>query len=607
MKSSDPLVQVAQALHPQRRGWVVAIGDRDGFRRPLWIDWRKPNALQLLRRYAIDQGGARMSRSSFCTPGSRKAENVLSCLWIQLDDDGDSCWRFASVQPSLVVVSSTAGHHHVLWRVEDLDIADVGRLDQGQAELLNGDRGFTGGATSTVRLPLEEGDLVRLTDRSYRALDLRQHHRPTTARKSAPPIAVDPPADRAAAVGIAVDGALAAVAGGASRNVEGIALAFDLRRLRLSEAEAMKAMERYQEPVEVDPDDSDDPYTIEEAEAQIETAFAGGAIIEDAEVVAEAERIERAAQGDGELSGSQKAIVSHLCDRAKRTGSLRVPASLRGLADAGEMRRETVVNCLRGSKRVKPLLGSYLKRDRRWKRGKHGEFAYELIQPSQISPSTPSTTSLHIPSSTVNWSGVVPPLSSTVPPNHPAFRHGCIGHNPRVLLDFLVSLDQPVKPSELAKVPGLSNVSKTIRRQLHRLTQYDLARRLPDGRWEADADNLIAKLDAAAAETGADQRAERQQQRHHQERIAFALAPSKRKAREADQLRRVCQRRKRRDRPRVRQRRHPLPDPRELQQRREDRTLVRRHVHRPRVIRSGIAARPRHILKPPPADSLAVL
>jgi superfamily II DNA helicase RecQ len=204
--------------------------------------------------------------------------------------------------------------------------------------------------------------------------------------------------------------------------------------------------------------------------------------------------------------------------------------------------------------------------------------------------------------------------SFTVPLNHDGWSWTAIGHGCRCLFDQLASLDHPVSVSELACHPALSNDRKTIRRQLRKLEAFGLASRLSSGKWVVLADHLDNALEAAAelTERNGERLSERLRQQHEKERIAYAKAtdPVERKRKEADQLRRVCQRRKarRRDdrqRPRVRQR-HPLHDPAELRQRREDRSLVRRQIHHPRVIRSGRAAKPQYVLAPPPIDFTGV-
>ena len=254
---SDALVSVAGAIHPERQGWVAVIGDRDGFRRPLWIDWRKPNALQLLRRYALDQGGARLSISSYRTPASRKASNALQARAVMADQDGSQLWRFATPAPSIVVASGgeTNGkpHVHALWLLADrIDVADVGKLCRGQADLLGGDRGFNAGATATVRLPLDGSALLRFhPERSCRSIELRQRHRPSAATET-PKAVPDLPADDlpGAAAVMAVSAALGEVQRGASRNVTGWELAGELHRLGLSEANAIEAGKPYVEAVE---------------------------------------------------------------------------------------------------------------------------------------------------------------------------------------------------------------------------------------------------------------------------------------------------------------------------------------------------------------------
>ena len=193
-----------------------------------------------------------------------------------------------------------------------------------------------------------------------------------------------------------------------------------------------------------------------------------------------------------------------------------------------------------------------------------------------------------------------------------------------VTVPVLSSISSPLSivllpVSELARHPALSNDRKTIRRQLRKLEAFKLTRRLSSGQWVALADDLDADLEAAAELTirpGPDGNPERLSERllrqHESERIAYAKAtdPVERQRKERERLQRVCRRRKARRRD-DRQRPDPPVSPPArspgARQRREDRALVRRHVHRPRVIRSGQAARPEHVLKPPPADPLAVL
>lgn len=604
----DSLVVVAQALHPERQGWVAAIGDRDGFARPLWLDLSKPNWTQRLRRYALDQSGARLSRSPYRRPGSRKAENVLSCAWIQLDDDGASCWRFATVQPSLVVVSSTAGHHHVLWRVDDLDIADVGRLDQGQAELLGGDPGFTAGVTSTVRLPVDEGALVRLADRCYRAVDLRRWHRPSAASK--PPKARDKsPADRTAAVAFAISRALAAVERGESRNLSGYRLALDLWSHGLSEDEAIEAGRRYVETVE-DARPGDDPYELSEWRSQVRRRFDKGPSEVNPEFVAKVDDWEIGHLANPAYGSSQKTMLSAVAGLARASGSDEVELSRRQAMIFARLSRGAVDRAFDGSKTKAGLIGTALKLDRRRKQGRKGSCVFKLIPPP--SPPVPSTST---PTSSRYWPRLDTPLkpSPTVPENHDAFR--VTRHGPRLVLDVLLNLDQPASLGDLTRSPALSPHKSTIRKQLKKLAAFSLVHRLDDGRWVAVAGNLEVTLDQIAEKTerpSAEGKVENWSERTHrhneEDRLAFALAPSRRKEREAEQLQRVCQRRqaRRADRQRPRIHRHPFPDPIAQRQRREERTLVRRHVHRPRVIRTGQAAKPQYVLVEPPTDLTGV-
>jgi hypothetical protein len=620
--SRDSLADVALALHPGRAGWVAAIGDCDGFRRPLWLDLSKTNWAQLLRRYALDQGGVRLSLSTYRTPTSRRASNVRSARVVMADLDGSQLWRFATPAPSIVVASGgqTDGkaHVHALWLLADsIDVAEVGKLCRGQADLLEGDSGFNAGATGSTRLPIDGSALLRFQpERSCRALELRRRHRPSVAAKTPK---VVPAVDLPGAAVMAASNALGEVQRGASRNVTGWELAGELHRLGLSEEDAIESGKPYVEAVE-DAKGIDHPYELSEWVAQVRRRFANGRRVVDRAHVERVNRWESSWLGDPSLSASQRTIVSAIAGRARATGLDRVTVSRRQLGlDARLASLPTIERALKGSKTRDGLLGKALKRDGRRKNGSKGAHRFLLVDPPP-SPPYSSTTS---PSSSVScYRNAPPPLkvlpSSTVPLNHDGWSWSAIGHGPRLVFDQLASLDRPASVSELARHPALSNDRKTIRRQLRKLEAFNLSRRLSSGQWVVIADDLDDALEAAAELTerpGPDGKPERLSERlhrHHEaERIAYAKAtdPVERKRKESDQLRRVCQRRKARreggDRAPVR-RRHSLPAPVELRQRREERALVRRHIHRPRVIRSGQAARPQFVLAEPPTDFTGV-
>lgn len=562
---SDALAAVALALHPERRGWVAVVGDGDGFRRPLWLDWREPDAIDRLRRFACDQGGARLSISTYRTPASRKASNALQARVVMADLDGSQLWRFATPAPSIVIASGgkTNGNRHVhaLWMLSDQVEADeVGKLCRGQTDLLGGDRGFNAGATATVRLPLDGSALLSFhPERSCRSLDLRRRH-PISAVPELPPKASrdQPPADCAASVNMAAGRALAAVERGESRNVTGWELAGELHRLGLSEDDAIEAGKVYVEGVE-DAKGIDHRYELEEWVAQVGRRFACGPRVVNRAHLERVDRWESSWLGDPGLSASQRTIVSAIAGRARATDSELVTVSRRQLAlDARLASLPTIERALKGTKTRDGLLGKALKRDGRRRKGSKGAHRFQLVDrpPSPpISIPIPSVACYRNapPPKSASASPVTVSPSCTVPPNHDGWSWTAIGHGPRLVFDQLAALDRPASVSELARHPALSTDRKTIRRQLRKLETFALARRLDSGQWVAVTDDLDDALEAAAELTerpgpdGKPQRlSARLHRRHEAERIAYATAtdPVERERKQRDQLRRVCQRRK---------------------------------------------------------------
>jgi hypothetical protein len=499
---------------------VYAVGDQHGFRRPLWLDLSKPNTGQRLHRFAIDQGGARVSVSSYRDRSSRAARNVERCRWVMVDQDGKRRAIPDAIPPSIIVYSgSRTGshrHRHLLWRVDDLDRREVGQFNRDQGELVGGDPNFTAGATATVRVPLDAED-VTLTDRTYRALDLRRHHPPA---RSCENFTIDTAPGEVAefAITSTVDGALAKVAQGASRNLTGWELAGELCELGLSEADAMRAGERYQVTVE-NAKPNDYPYSPGEWRGQIERRFANGPRKLDAAHVATVDRWESGWLGDASLSSSQKTAISAVAGIVRATGKVRFTLSERELSERSRLSRPAVSRALKGTKARDGLIGKALRADGRWRKGRKGAKRFELI-PNL--PLHPLDTSLFSPLSGNDWTH--PQISSTIPPNHDAWSHLGIGHGARLVFDVLASFEGGAAASDLARSPVLSSYPSTIRKQLNRLASHGLAERLPDGRWVACIDSLTATLDAAAEATGAEGYGERLHRRHQAERIAYAKA-----------------------------------------------------------------------------------
>lgn len=498
-----PSTDLLAALHPDRRGWVYAVGDQHGFRRPFWLDLSKPNAAQLLHRFTLDQGGARVSVSSYRDRSSRAARNVECCRWVMVDQDGQRRSIPDAIPPSIIVYSgSRTGshrHRHLLWRVDDLDCCEVGQLNRDQGELVGGDPNFTAGATATVRVPLDAED-VTLAERTYRALDLRRHHSPARRCENFTIDTADTaPGEIAGAITSTVDGALGKVAQGASRNLTGWELAGELRELGISEADAMAAGERYQATVEnLKPDDY--PYSLGEWRGQVERRFANGPRKLDAAHVATVDHWESGWLGDASLSNSQKTILSAVAGIVRATGKERFTLSERELAERSRLSRPAVSRALKGTKARNGLIGKALRTDGRWRKGGKGAKRFELLIPNL--PQHPLDTPSLSPLSGNDWSP--PSISSTIPPNHDAWSHLGIGHGARLVFDVLSSREAGATAADLARSPVLSDHTRTIRRQLRRLADHGLAERLTDGRWRACLDSLTATLDAAAEATGAE-------------------------------------------------------------------------------------------------------
>lgn len=554
--STDSLVTVARTLHADPVGWVYAVGDRADIRHPLWLDLSKPNWTQLLRRYALDQGGAGLSISSYRQSGSKAKTGVLRARWVMLDADGSRLWRFASPGPAIAVASRTAGHAHVLWRLRDnIDPKGIADLCRGQRDLLDGDRGFSAGATATMRLPLEAEDVLRLDpERTCSALDLRRHHRvpklpPKQNRDSVP-------ADSAATAVVAVRRRLAEVEQGESRNVTGWRLAGDLWSRGLSQDEATDAGLAYVETVE-DLKLGDDPYELEEWESQVGRRYKDGGCIVDPEFIGRVNDWETGWLDDPSTSSSQKTIISALAGRWRSQGTEMVTASRRMLELDARLSLPAVQRALRGSKTRDGLLGRALKRDARRRNGAKNAHRFELIN----SPSALPTAHTAIGLSTVACERMDPPSksaspSATVPQNHGAWSWSAIGHGPRLVFDVLVSFDQPTSPGELTKYASLSDHKSTLRKQLRKLEAAGLARRGPDGRWVAVTEDLEALLDVAAEVTerpNADGTMENWSQRHHRRSEAERLAYAERITLYTDpeRIASYCQQRDRRARQRI--------------------------------------------------------
>lgn len=584
MKSNDPapFQSVALALHPESRGWVATIGDRDGFARPLWLDLSRSNWLQRLRRFVLDQGGARLSIATYRSSGSRSVSNVDRCRWVMLDADGSQLWRFATPAPSIVLASGGSSngcaHVHALWQLDgSATVAEVGKLTRGQGDLLGGDAGFNAGATATVRLPLDRAALLVLEPRRVtRPSDLRRLHRPSAVPEPPKATATKPPADRAASVAMAISRALAAVERGESRNVTGWELTGELQLRGLTEEEALAiGSERYAEVVN-SASPIGDPFELAEWEAQVRRRYLAPIPAADPEHVAAVDGWEVGWNGQPWLSPSQRTIVSVIAGRARRSGELTVTASRRQLGlDARLSGRDTVERALTGSKTREGLIGNALKRDGRKRKGERGADRFELVSP----PPSPPEIATSTPAFPVAWSRNAPPPkpalqeaialapSSTVPPNHDGWSWTAIGHGARLVFDALLALGRPASVSELARHPSLSNCRKTIRRQLSKLEAAELVVALQDGTREARTDDLEALLDVAAEATerpGPDGKPERLAERIHRRneddrrRYEQATDPVERERRERERLQRVC---RRRHRPRRRSPRRPAHRP----------------------------------------------
>jgi hypothetical protein len=569
VKSSAPKLfpTVALALHPDSRGWVAAIGDRAGYRKPLWLSLGKPSWRQQLWRFALDQGGARLSIASYRQPGSRAIGNVRAGQWVMLDADGSQLWRTANPAPSIVIASGTPGHAHALWQLDaPASASELGQLIAGQRDLLGGDPGFNAGATATVRLPLDPADLWRFRpERICRPLQLRQRHRPSAVPKVPPKATRDStPADRAASVAMAISRALAAVGSGESRNSTGWELTGELQLRGLTEEEALAVGgERYAEIVN-SASAIAAPYELAEWEEAVRRRYERPSPVADPKHVERVDHWEVGWNAQPWLSPSQRTIVSAVAGRARMSGELTVTVSRRQLGlDARLAGRETVERALKGIERREGLIGIALKRDRRKRNGAKGAHRFELVNP----PPSPPEIATSIPAFPVAWSRNAPPPkaalqgalplvpSSTVPPNHDAWSWTAIGHGARLVFDVLLALDRPASVSELARHPTLSNCRKTIRRQLSKLEAAELVVALEDGTREAVTDDLEALLDVAAEVTerpGPDGKPERLAERLHRRNVddrrhyELATDPAERQRKESEQLRRVCQRRGRR-------------------------------------------------------------
>lgn len=587
--ASAPFLTVALALHSGSRGWVAAIGDRDGFRSPLWLHLERSNWKQRLRRFVLDQGGARLSIASYRQPGSRRSSNVDRCCWVMLDADGSQLYQEADPSPSIVVRSGGSSngrdHVHALWQLDSpAMVGEIGKLARAQRDLLEGDPGFTAGATATVRLPLDQADLLVFdADQVTRPFDLRRQHRTSAVPEQPKATATKPPADRAASVTLAIGRALSAVERGESRNVTGWELTGELHRLGLTEEEAASiGGERFAQVVNLSSPPGD-PFELEEWTGQVRRRFERAPSVVDRQHVEEVDRWEVCWLSQPWLSASQRTIVSAIAGRARRSGERTVTVSRRQLClDARLAGRETIERALKGSKTRKGLLGEALRRDGRKRNGERGAHRFELVE-APPSPPEIATTSSTLPAAwSRNAPGVAPPLkaasasavtvapSSTVPPNHDAWSWTAIGHGARLVFDVLLALDRPANVSELARHPSLSNCRKTIRRQLAKLEAAELVVTLEDGTRAARADELDALLEVAAEATerpSADGKPERLGERIHRrneaERRRYELATdtAERERRERERLQRVCRRRHRRS-PRRPARRRPSPSPR---------------------------------------------
>ncbi|HEX4669238.1 MAG TPA: helix-turn-helix domain-containing protein [Solirubrobacterales bacterium] len=548
---------------------MAAIGDRDGFLSPLWLDLSRSNWTQRLRRFVLDQGGARLSIATYRSSGSRRSSNVDRCCWVMLDADGSQLWRFATPPPSIVLASGGSSngraHVHALWQLDgSASVAEVGKLTRGHGDLLDGDAGFNAGATATVRLPLDPADLLTFEpDRVARPSDLRRQHRPSAVPEPPKATATKPPADRAASVAMAISRALAAVERGESRNVTGWELTGELHRLGLTEEEALAVgRERYAEVVNLS-SPLGDPFELEEWEGQVRRRFEHGPAVVDREHVERVDRWEVGWLGQPWLSASQRTIVSAVAGRARREGELTVTVSRRQLGlDARLASLPTIERALKGSKTRNGLLGRALKRDGRKRNGERGAHRFELVDappsPPDLATSTPAFPVACYrnapPPKPASQSALTVAPSSTVPPNHDGWSWTAIGHGARLVFDALLALDRPASVSELARHPSLSNCRKTIRRQLSKLEAAELVVALQDGTREARTDDLESLLDVAAEATerpGPDGKPERLAERIHRRneddrrRYEQATEPAERERRERERLQRVCRRRKR--------------------------------------------------------------
>lgn len=212
-----------------------------------------------------------------------------------------------------------------------------------------------------------------------------------------------------------------------------------------------------------------------------------------------------AAQCD--LAPSRRRVLDVLCGVSARASQLPFSHSQRSIAERAGLTRETVALALHDLER-------------------HGFIARFGI----------------VPGGSTLFAVCLPPFAAFVDLDHAgdalgalrmrtalysadALRHAGIGLAAGRLLAEIAAATEPPSVADLAA--RLHRKEPAIRKQLRKLAEHDLARRVA-GRWRL-APGALDRLDAVAADVGSAGVAARQQRRHAEERIAHNLNQSRRR------------------------------------------------------------------------------
>jgi hypothetical protein len=543
------------------QGWVFLAGEALGWGKE-GFNLADPTALDRMAERAVELGDVRATIAVFKTRASQRSANFLAARCVMCDfDGGRNLLPFARPTMEIASGGETDGrrHIHTLKRMYRpvRDAAEFAELQRGDRDALGGDAGWNGAATALFRIPgtvHRKGGRVRKVEliahrpeRIFAVSDLRRHHR--RQRPEQPQVVDLLTGELVAAMKAVADRRLAEVGAGASRENTGFEIARDWHLLGVTKDSALDAAADWH-PRVTEIAERDHPYELDDLLGSVQRRYAGGARPSRADAV---DDWEKATQADSKLSPSQKTLISSVAGRMRAAGSKRVTASIRQLAVDGRMSVAAVDRALHGSKRHQGLHGSYLAKAGK---GEKGAQRWKLRHPrrGEGKESTRLAPKLDSPSAiTTSISPFPVACSHSVPPNSDGWSYCAIGHGARLVFDVLAFLNRPLSAVELTSSPVLSDHPRTIRRQLRRLEDHGLARRLPDSRWEADLEDVEAKLDAAAEALGTAGRADRMHRIHERERVAFredqarfAVEQDRKRQVEAEnRMRRVCSRRHR--------------------------------------------------------------